>query len=148
VASFPDDAKRAEFRGLEAKLSYSPRHDVALRERIELSAMFWARKVGTELRSLWNEAYRQVQEAALAPELTEVQIVLMDRCLNRLRQSPATETENVRTDIEFFRTLLALPDDAMAARFKARVKEMLDAFGTPEAANQTLRIHLGLPVPH
>jgi hypothetical protein len=36
----------------------------------------------------------------------------------------------------------------MAARWKARLTAMLDAFGTPEAANQTFRINLGLPVPH
>jgi hypothetical protein len=148
VASFPDEAKRDEYKQLQAKLSYSPQHSAALRERIELSGKFWALNVGNELRSLWNDAYRQVQEAVLAHEMAEVQVVLMDRCLNRLQQSPATETESVRADIEFLRALLALPDDAMAARFKARLRAMLDTFGTAEAANQTLRINLGLAVPH
>src|SRR5262245_42336841 len=148
VASFPDDAKRDEYRLLQAKLSYSPRHSAALRERIELSDKLWARNAGNELHALLNDMYGQVQEAVLAPELTEAQVALMDRCLNRLRHSPASETESVRADIEFLRTLLALPDDPMKVRFKARLKAMLDTFGTPEAANQTLRITLGLPVPH
>jgi hypothetical protein len=148
VASFPDDAKRDEYKRLQAKLSYFPRHDAVLRERIELTARLWDRKPGHELRALWNDTYRQIQEAVLAPEVTEAQVVLMDRCLNRLRQSPETETEQVRADIEFFRTLLALPDEAMAARFKARLKAMLDAYGTPAVADQTFRIHLGLPVAH
>ena len=108
----------------------------------------WSRKVGNDLLLLWNDTYRQVQEAVLKPELVEVQVVLMDRCLSRIRQSPDAETENVRADIDYLRTLLALPDEEMAAKFKARLKVMLDAFGTPEAANQTLRINLGLPVPH
>jgi hypothetical protein len=148
VASFPDEAKHDEYKQLQAKLSYFPPHGAALRERIEISGKFWARKVGNELRALWNDTYRQIHESVLAPELTEVQVVLMDRCLNRLRESPATETEHVRADAEFLRALLALPDETMAGRFRTRLKALLDKFGTPEAANQTLRIELGLPVPH
>ena len=148
VATFPDEAKGDEYRRLLTKLSYGPRHNAALREREELGRTFLARQVGNELFSLWNDANRQIQEAVHAPELEEAQVVLMDHCLDRLRQSPGSETNVVRAEVEYFRALLALSDAEMAARWKARLKAMLDAFGTPVAANQTLRIKLGLPVAH
>ena len=148
VATFPDVAKRDEYRSWQAKLNYSPQHRAAVRERTELSSRLWSRTAGSALRSRFNDAYRQVQEAVLDPELAEVQAVLMDTCFERLRQSPGTETEQVRADVQFLRMLLALPDGELEVRFNAHVKAWLDAYGTPASANQTLRIHAGLPVPH
>jgi hypothetical protein len=105
-------------------------------------------RMSDELFELWNRTFVGAQNAVRSPILEDVQAALMDRCLNRLRRTPQQETDVIRADIELMRSLVALSDAEFQRQFRARMKTLADAFGTPYAAGDTLRANLGLPRPN
>jgi hypothetical protein len=104
--------------------------------------------MSNELFELWNRTSVGAQNAVRSPILEDVQTALFDRCLNRLQKTPQKETDVLRADIEIMQSLLTLSDADFQRQFRARMKAITDALGTPYAAGDTLRANLGLPPPN
>jgi hypothetical protein len=147
LAWFPNDPKRDEYRALIDKLSLFPPYRDALALRTKVSAQL-ASRLSRELSELWARMQTSMASSVGSPEAAEAQTVLVEQCLNRLRREPEQEIAVVRTEIETVRSLLALSESEFEKQFRARMERFQNALGTPEAANQTLRINLGLPVAH
>ena len=146
-ASFPDKAKRDEYAALASRLSSSQPHRSVL-EEWRTTAKALRTRMSDELFELWNATYGAVQGAVRSPMLDDVQAVLTERCLNRVRRTPQKETDVIRADIERMRSLLALSEAEFAKQFRARMKMTRDALGAPHAAGDTLRANLQLPTPN
>ena len=147
LAWFSDERKHEEYRKLTDKLSLSPAYRDAQAERTKASQELRLR-MSDELFELWARMQSAMANSVRSHAAAEAQVVLTDRCLDRLRREPQQEIDVTRTDTKAIRSLLALPDPEFDKQFRARIKRFQDSLGTPEAADQTIRINLGLPVPH
>jgi len=145
--SFPDKTKRDEYEKLASKVRESESYKSATEAWRSVGKSFRER-MSDDLFELWSRTSVGAQNAVRSPILEDVQAALFDRCLNRLRRTPEQETDVIRADIKLMQSLLALPDAEFQRQFRARMKAMADALGTPYAAGDTLRANLGLPRPN